>query len=223
MPLLAPVNALDPASSPASQRAVSKSWIVMSTKGLPSRPPRSPAWGGTRFRCEIRRSRTRRPRPASTSALAARKSGSKRRWNPTWRHDSGRCGRARAARPLSTSSDSGFSQKTCLPAAARPLDHRVRGAASGWRSRPRRARGRQGRRRRTRTRARRARAPAASASGRASCPTTSASARPARVSEVAARAGGRSRPVPRPPPPMGQNSSSRAGVPAPTIAGWRSP
>ena len=85
------------ATSPTSQRAVSKSCIVMSTKRLPSRSA-SPSWcGGMRLRWAMRSSCTAPMRPESMCRFAAWKSGSKRRWKPTWRQTPVRLAAARRA------------------------------------------------------------------------------------------------------------------------------
>src|SRR5688572_6199971 len=95
----------------------------MSVKRSPS-PGRS--GGGAGLRCEQRNTSRLPIEPASRAALTACQSGSKRRWKPICRRTWHPFAAATASAHESTSRPSGFSQKTCFPAAAAPL------TSSGW-------------------------------------------------------------------------------------------
>src|SRR5690606_33017436 len=100
-------------SSPSSQRARSRSWMVKSLNRPPlvGMKPGGGAAGSWLTSC----SDSSRPMsPASTRALSARKCGSKRRLKPSTKRAPANSGCA--ARTLPRSRSMGFSQNTALPA-----------------------------------------------------------------------------------------------------------
>src|SRR6266508_4514001 len=113
----APSAVTSSTSSAIRKRATSKSWMVMSMKSPPDsrRYSIGPGWGS---RLVTRTSRGRPMRPARTWSRAWRKLRSKRRWKPTCRVVPARATASSARSITARSVATGFSQKTCLPAAA---------------------------------------------------------------------------------------------------------
>ena len=105
-------------SSPSSQRAMSKSWIVMSRKMPPDRLMYST--GGAPGSREVMLTISTAPTAPSSIALrTARKCGSKRRLKPTISAAPVSSTTRRQALTRATSRSIGFSQKIALPARAK--------------------------------------------------------------------------------------------------------